>query len=83
MYYWNKVTENKTTLEEELLELEAVNEVYIGTAFFSSEGLRILKEIIAKYKLKKNRVKIYLSSEFSQDKPHELLEGICPELCGN
>lgn len=73
MYYWNKNTENNTTLEEELFELVTAKEIYIGTAFFSKDGMRMLKELSKKYNLKKDKIKLFLSSEFSQDKPHELL----------
>lgn len=45
--------------------------------FFSYSGLCILKRIIDKYNLKKDQVHIYLSDEFSQDKPHELLLELC------
>ena len=74
MYYWNKKTENQTTLEEELFGFDKVREIMIGTAFFSIDGLRIIKELANKYNLKKDRIKIFLSAEFSQDKPHELLK---------
>jgi HKD family nuclease len=76
MYYWSKGV-NKLVLEEELTNMNSVKELYIGTAFFSNEGLRILKELVRKNALKRERVHLYISNEFSQDKPHELLEEIC------
>lgn len=76
MYYWSKKA-NKFTLEEEFLCMNKVTELYIGTAFFSYEGLRILKEVVKRNSLRKEQVHVYISNEFSQDKPHELLEEIC------
>ena len=74
MYYWNKKTENQTTLEEELFTFDKVKEIMIGTAFFSRDGLEIIRKLANKYNLKKDRIKIFLSSEFSNNKPHELLK---------
>ncbi|WP_419725259.1 phospholipase D family protein [Terrisporobacter petrolearius] len=74
MYYWDKYNVNKISLKNELLSLEYANELYIGTAYLSEKGLLILKEIIEKYNLKKNKVHIYLSYEFSQNNPDQLLE---------
>lgn len=76
MYYWSK-TVGKVNLENELISPDKVKEIFIGTAFFSYEGLRILKEVIKKNNLKKNHVHIFISDEFSQDKPHELLSELC------
>ncbi|WP_206459112.1 phospholipase D family protein [Anaerovorax sp. IOR16] len=76
MYYWSEDDCN-INLEEELTSMNNVSELYIGIAFFSSEGLRILKNIAKKNKLKKENVHIYMSDEFSQNKPHELLEEVC------
>ena len=73
MYYWNKVTENKTSMEDELANFDKPREIVIATAFISFEGLNIVKRITNKYNLNKDRIKIFLSSEFTQDKPHELL----------
>lgn len=76
MYYWSKNV-GKVKLENELISPDKVKEIFIGTAFFSYEGLRILQEIIKKNNLKKNNVHIFVSDEFSQDKPHELLSELC------
>lgn len=76
MYYWSK-NSNKVDLEEELVIVDKVKEVFIGTAFFSYEGLRILNDIIKKNSLKKECVHVYISNEFTQDKPHELLVELC------
>lgn len=76
MFYWSK-NANKLSLESELISLKSIKEVFIGTAFFSKEGLRILKAIISDNGLKKNKVHIYLSNEFTQDKPYELLKELC------
>lgn len=76
MYYWSKNV-GKVNLENELISSDKVKEIFIGTAFFSYEGLRILKVIIKKNNLKKNHVHIFISDEFSQDKPHVLLSELC------
>jgi HKD family nuclease len=76
LFYWSKNV-NKTILENELTLVDDVKEIYIGTAFFSREGLRILKDIIKSNDLKKNQVHIYISDEFSQDKVYELLSELC------
>lgn len=76
MYYWSKNV-GKVNLENELISSDKVKEIFIGTAFFSYEGLRILKEIIKKNNLKKNHVHIFISDEFSQNKPHVLLSELC------
>lgn len=76
MYYWS-INTGKIILEEELVCMDKVKELYFGTAFFSNEGLRILKDIVEKNALKKNSVHVYISDEFSQDKPYLLLEELC------
>lgn len=76
MYYWNK-NASKIILEDELVCMNKVEKVYIGTVFFSSEEFRILNDIIKKNSLKKENVYVNISNEFSQDKPHELLAELC------
>ena len=76
MYYWSK-SANNINLKEEFINMNNVKELYIGTAFISHEGIRLLKELVKKNSLIKQRVHVYISNEFSQDKPHELLEEIC------
>jgi HKD family nuclease len=72
MYYWNQVSENQT-LKHELLAVKGVRKVQIATAFLSKEGVNLLVEMKQVYKLKKENITLYLSSEFSGDKPHEML----------
>lgn len=72
MYYWRE-TVSATSLEKEFLSFGGIREIYIGTAFFSAEGLRILRDLVEKNNLKRSKIHIYLSDEFSQDKPDELL----------
>lgn len=76
MYYWSKKV-STTTLEKELLAVEDVKEVHIATAFFSDEGLRILRSIVKKNGLPPNRVHLYVSDQFSYLDPHELLMEAC------
>ena len=72
MYYWSENV-SATSLEKEFLSFGGIREIYIGTAFFSAEGLRILRDLVEKNILKRSKIHIYLSDEFSQDKPDELL----------
>ena len=72
MYYWSE-TVSATSLKKEFLSFGGIREIYIGTAFFSAEGLRILRDLVEKNNLKRSKIHIYLSDEFSQDKPDELL----------
>ena len=48
MYYWNKVTENKTSMEDELANFDKPREIVIATAFIYFEGLNIVKRITNK-----------------------------------
>lgn len=80
MFYWKQKTESGTTLEDELLSCKAVSRVLIASAFLSREGVRILQQIKSKYSLQRENITLYLSSQFSADKPHEILEllsGVC------
>lgn len=72
IYYWRKNV-NNIILEEELVCMDGINEVYIGTAYLSIEGLRILNDTIKKNGIKKDNVHVFISDEFSQENPHELL----------
>lgn len=72
MYYWSQST-SVASLEKEFISFGRIRELYIGTAFFSTEGLRILRSMAEKNGLKRSKIHIYLSDEFTQDKPHELL----------
>jgi hypothetical protein len=47
MYYWSKNTD-KINLEDEFVLNIKVKELYIGTAYYSYEGLHILKDIVNK-----------------------------------
>jgi hypothetical protein len=73
-FYWHGKTENGSKLKDELLNMSSVNNIKIATAYFSNEGLAILKELKTKFSLTNNNISIYLSPEFSLDKPHELLQ---------
>ncbi len=80
MYYWRHKTEAGTTLESELLSCKSVSKVIIASAFLSKDGVRILQQIKDTYLLKKENITLYLSAQFSSDKPYEVLEqlsGLC------
>jgi HKD family nuclease len=74
MFYWKQKTESGTTLENELLNCQSVTNVYIASAFLSREGIRILEKIKNTYSLRRENIQLYLSAQFSGDRPHELLE---------
>ncbi|OPJ62569.1 hypothetical protein CLORY_16990 [Clostridium oryzae] len=80
LFYWHSKVENGNTLKEELFGLDKISIVRIASAYFSKEGLEILKELRDKHLLKKQNIHLYLSPEFSIDKPHELLEEL-KEFC--
>ena len=80
LFYWHSKIENGNTLEEELLNIRNVKFIRIATAYFSKEGLDILKKVKDKYSLKKVNIELYLSPEFSVDSPHKLLKELI-EIC--
>ena len=79
-FYWHSKVDNGNTLKGELLGLDKVNMVKIASAYFSNEGLEILEELKDKYSLKKQNIHLYLSPEFSLNKPYDLLEKL-REFC--
>ena len=58
MYYWSE-TVSATSLEKEFLSFGGIREIYIGTAFFSAEGLRILRDLVEKNNLKRSKIHIF------------------------
>lgn len=80
MFYWHSKSENGNTLKEELFNLCKFSEIRIASAYFSEEGLKILKELKEKYLLRKENIKLYLSPEFSLNKPYKFLERL-KEIC--
>ena len=79
-FYWHSKVDNGNTLKGELLGLDNVTMVNIASAYFSNEGLEILEELKDKYSLKKRNIYLYLSPEFSLNKPYDLLEKL-REFC--
>lgn len=80
MLYWKQKTEAGTTLEGELLSCKSVKQVKVASAFLSKEGVHILQLIKDTYTLKKDDIVLYISEQFSSNKPHEILNqlsGIC------
>ena len=69
-YYWH----GKSTLYEEISNVIGLKKVSIATAYISCDGVKIIQDIKDKYKLKKEQIRVFISSEFSSDKPHVLLE---------
>ena len=80
MFYWKHKTKSGTTLEHELLSCKSVSKVIIASAFLSRAGIRILHEIKNKYSLKKEHITLYISAQFSADKPHRILKQLS-DLC--
>ncbi len=74
MFYWKGKTENNLTLTEELLSCGSIKSIQIATAFISAEGVAIVRQLLEKYQLSKERILLYLSEQFSSDKPGDLLE---------
>lgn len=80
MYYWKHKTEGGTTLEGELLSCKLVTNIKIASAFLSGAGVEVIRKIKNKYSLKKENITLYLSAQFSTDKPYKILEQLS-ELC--
>lgn len=79
-FYWHSKDENGNTLKEELLRQNKITNIKIASAYFSEEGLEIIKELKDKNMLMKQNIELYLSPEFSLNKPDRLLselEKIC------
>lgn len=80
MFYWKGKTDNNLTLTEELLSCGSIKSIQIATAFISTEGVAIVRQLLVKYHLSKERLFLYLSEQFSSDKPGDLLEQLS-EIC--
>ncbi|MHB1453904.1 MAG: phospholipase D family protein [Saccharofermentanales bacterium] len=80
MFYWKGKTGNNLTLSEELLSCGSIKSVQIATAFLSGDGVAVVRQLIEKYQLTKERITLYLSEQFSPDKPGDLLEQLY-EIC--
>lgn len=68
-FYWRG-----DKLKAELKGLTGLRKIRIATAFLSSYGLNLLKEIIEANHITKNHVEIYISPEFSPENPGHLLD---------
>lgn len=79
-YYWHGKSNRGKTLEEELLNVDGVTEVQIATAFLSSNGVAILSKLKEHYNLQKEDIKLFISQEFSMNKPHIILSELL-DLC--
>lgn len=73
MFYWRGKTQNNLTLAEELLSCNSIKAAHIATAFISNAGVDIMRQLAEKHSLPKERITIYLSEQFSSDKPGEIL----------
>lgn len=71
-YYWHG-----PRLKDFLTEIKDIKRIRIATAYLSWEGLSVIKNIVERNNLSPNQLTIYLSSEFSYDKPGKLLEELC------
>ena len=80
MFHWNRQTRESKTIKDELLTVMGARKVRIATAFLSSEGASTLEEMKQTYKLKNTDITLYLSAEFSSDKPHEILKRLA-DIC--
>jgi len=80
MFYWKGKTENQKTLTEELLSCKSIQSMQIASAFVSWKGVEILRLMKEKYNLPKERIILYLSEQFSSDKPGDMLVELL-DLC--
>ena len=80
MFYWKSKTQNGLTLTDELLLCNSVRTVHIATAFISADGIDIVCRLAKKHSLSKYDITLYLSEQFSSEKPGELLERLS-QLC--
>lgn len=75
-YYWH----DKSTLYEEINNVIGLKKVSIEIAYISNDGVKIIQDIKDKYKIKKEQIRVFISSEFSLDKPYVILEKL-RQLC--
>ena len=80
MFYWKGKTQNGLSLTDELLSCDSLITVYIATAFISADGVDILRQLAEKHNLSKQNITLYLSEQFSSNKPGEMLEQLS-RLC--
>ena len=71
-FYWNTTANNK--LENVLLNVSGLTKFVACCAFLSPYGVDLLRKVAAHNSLTKDKVTIYLSRDFSQTKPGEILE---------
>ncbi|MFX3637060.1 MAG: phospholipase D family protein [Candidatus Pristimantibacillus sp.] len=67
-YYWHG-----EAYKNEFSNLKNLKNLKIATAYISNYGIDLLKEVILMNKLKKVDVEVFLSPEFSYNKPSEML----------
>jgi len=68
-FYWHG-----DSLKNHLNNLNNVKKIKIATAYISSYGIELLKQIIVKNSLYKKDVQVFLSPEFSYNEPSKMLE---------
>ncbi len=71
-FYWDK-NSNGLQLENQLYVINDINEIFIASAYLSCDGIDILQRLVEHGSVRKENVTVCLSTEFSDDKPSELL----------
>lgn len=72
-YFWHE--SNK--IEKELINAQAVKKIRIASAFFNSYGLEVLKRVVSHHSISPEKLEIFLSPEFTTDKPSKILSELC------
>ncbi|WCF11551.1 phospholipase D family protein (plasmid) [Paenibacillus thiaminolyticus] len=68
-YYWHG-----PSLLEEMRTISNIERLKVSSAYFSQFGLTLLKDIVRSNNLEKHNVELFLSPEFSYNKPSILLQ---------
>ncbi len=72
MFYWDK-NNCGYELEDKLYGVDNIKEIFIATAYLSNDGVDILEKLINAHNVKKDKVCVCLSTEFSYDRPADIL----------
>lgn len=72
MFYWDK-SSSGFELESQLQAVSNVKKIIVATAYLSIEGVEILQRLVDRNSVKRKNITVYLSEDFSDDHPSELL----------
>ena len=71
-FYWDEKNCG-SSLKKYFDKISNVESVFIATAFISDDGVDILQELVGKFNLERENIKVVLSSDFSETKPANIL----------